>query len=197
MDDERKAVRSRTLRAQRWTLNSVCDNPDLLNTVPMQDTVARHRVVYLTYTILDQAGGLFEQYDLPVGYVHGVNGPLFEKIERALEGRKVGDRVEVTLSPRDGFGEHKPELTFTDDIDNVPPEHRRLGSQVMFENERGEQMELRVTRIADGKLTVDGNHPLAGQTVKFVVTIVGVRAATPEEIANGMPAGGEATPRIH
>ena len=163
----------------------------------MQDTVARHRVVYLTYTILNQNGELFEQYDLPVGYVHGVNGPLFEKIEHALEGRKVGDRVEVTLPPGDGFGEHKPELTFTDDIDNVPPEHRRLGSQVMFENERGEQMELRVTRIADGKLTVDGNHPLAGQTVKFVVTIVDVRAATPEEIANGMPAGGEATPRIH
>ncbi len=163
----------------------------------MQDTVARNRVVYLTYTIQDQQGELFEQYDLPIGYVHGVNGPLFEKIEHALEGRQVGDRVEVTLSPRDGFGEHKPELTFTDDVDNVPPEHRQLGSEVMFENDRGEQMQLRVTRIADGKLTVDGNHPLAGQPVKFVVTIVGVRPATLEEIANGMPADGGATPRLH
>ena len=115
-------------------------------------TVAHNRVVYLTYTILDQNGELFEQYDLPVGYVHGVNGPLFEKIELALDGRQIGDRVEVTLSPRDGFGEHKPELTFTDDIENVPPEHRQLGSEVMFENERGEQIELRVTRVADGKL---------------------------------------------
>jgi FKBP-type peptidyl-prolyl cis-trans isomerase SlyD len=160
-------------------------------------TVARNMVVYLTYTILDQNGGLFEQFDLPIGYVHGVNGPLFEKIEHALEGRQVGDCVEVMLTPRDGFGEHKPELAFTDDIDNVPPEHRRLGSEVMFENERGEQIGLRVTRIADGKLTVDGNHPLAGQTVKFVVTIVGMRPATLEEIANGMPADSDASPRMH
>lgn len=160
-------------------------------------TVARNMVVYLTYTILDQNGGLFEQYDLPIGYVHGVNGRLFAKIEQALEGRQVGDCVEVTLSPRDGFGEHKAELAFTDDIDNVPPEHRRLGAEVMFENERGEQIELRVTRIADGKLTVDANHPLAGQTVKFVVTIVGMRPATLEEIANGMPADSSDAPRMH
>lgn len=160
-------------------------------------TVSRNMVVYLTYTILDQNGGLFEQIDLPIGYVHGVNGPLFEKIEHALEGRQAGDCVEVTLSPSDGFGEHKPELAFTDDIDNVPPEHRRLGSEVMFENERGERIGLRVTRIADGKLTVDGNHPLAGQTVKFVVNIVGMRPATLEEIASGMLADSGASPRLH
>jgi FKBP-type peptidyl-prolyl cis-trans isomerase SlyD len=164
----------------------------------MEETVARNKVVYLTYTIWDQAGRLFEQYDLPIGYVHGVNGPLFEKIEQALEGKKTGDKVEVLLAPQDGFGEHKPELTFTDDIGNVPPEHRRLGSEVMFENDRGEQMEFRVTRIENGRLTVDGNHPLAGQTVKFVVTIVGVRPATLDEIANGMPAdGGGSGPRMH
>lgn len=52
----------------------------------MEETVTRNTVVYLTYTIWDQDGNLFEQYDLPVGYVHGVNGPLFEKIEQALEG---------------------------------------------------------------------------------------------------------------
>jgi len=163
----------------------------------MENTVSRNKVVYLTYTIWDQHGTLFEQYDLPVGYVHGVNGPLFEKIEHALEGKRIGDRVEVTLLPGDGFGEHKPELTFTDDIDNVPPEHRGLGAEVMFENERGEHMQLRVTRIENGKLTVDGNHPLAGQTVKFVVTIVGVRPATLDEIVEGMPADGGATPRMH
>ena len=154
----------------------------------MEDTVIRNTVVYLTYSIWDQGGRLFEQYDLPVGYVHGVNGPLFEKIEHALEGRTVGDKVEVTLTPHDSFGEHKPELTFTDDIDNVPPEHRRLGSEVMFENGRGEQMLFRVTRIKEGRLTVDANHPLAGQTVKFVVNIAGLRPATLDEIANGMPA---------
>ena len=91
------------------------------------------------------------------------------------------------MPPADGFGDHKPELTFTDDIDNVPPEHRRIGSEVTFENDKGENMHFRVTRIEDGNLTVDGNHPLAGQTVTFVVNIVDIRAATATEIANGMP----------
>ena len=164
---------------------AACDNRRI-----MSDTVTRNQVVYLTYTIWDQAGRLFEQYDLPIAYVHGANGPLFEKIEQALEGSRPGDKVEVLLLPQDGFGEPKPELTFTDDIENVPPEHRQLGSEVLFENERGEQMQFRVTRIEDGKLTVDANHPLAGQTVKFVVTIVAVRPATLDEIANGIPADG-------
>src|SRR3970040_436802 len=106
----------------------------------MEDTVIRNTVVYLTYSIWDQGGRLSEKYDLPVGYMHGVNGPLFEKIEQALEGRKAGDKVEVMLAPEDGFGQHKPELTFTDDIENVPPQHRELGSEVMFANESGEQM---------------------------------------------------------
>jgi FKBP-type peptidyl-prolyl cis-trans isomerase SlyD len=163
----------------------------------MNATASRHQVVYLTYSILDKQDRVFEQYDLPVGYVQGVNGPLFEKIEQALEGQRAGDRVEVTLSPADGFGEHKPELAYTDDIDNVPPEYRRLGAEVMFENERGEPIGLRVTRIGDGKLTVDGNHPLAGQTVKFVVTVVALRPATLDEIANKMPADGAAPPRVH
>lgn len=163
----------------------------------MEDIVAPNKVVYLTYTIWDEAGNLFERYDLPVGYVHGVKGPLFEKIEKALGGRQVGDEVEVLLPPEDGFGPHRSELTFTDDLENVPPEHRELGSEVTFENERGEQMQFRVTRIADGKLTIDANHPLAGQTVKFLVTIVGMRPATLDEIANGIPADSGGSPRLH
>ena len=163
----------------------------------MEQIVARNNVVYLTYTIWDQAGNLFEQYDLPVSYVHGVKGPLFEKIEQALEGRKAGDRIEVVLPPQEGFGEHRPELTYTDDIANVPPEHRRIGSEVMFENERGERMTFQVTRIADGRLTVDANHPLAGQTVRFRVTVVAVRPATLDEIANGVPDDGGGSPLMH
>ncbi|MDP3138876.1 MAG: hypothetical protein Q8N17_21390, partial [Burkholderiaceae bacterium] len=65
----------------------------------MEETVSRNKVVYITYTIWDQGGQLFEQYDLPIAYVHGVNGPLFEKIERSLEGKRAGDKVEVLLPP--------------------------------------------------------------------------------------------------
>lgn len=154
--------------------------------------IARNKVVYLTYIILDGSGELYEQYDMPIGYVHGANSDLFEKIEQALEGRSVGEVIEVTLNPDEGFGHPDASLTFTDDIENVPPEYRQLGATVEFENDAGEGIQFRVSKIADGKLTIDANHPLAGQTVTFRVTIVAVRDATLDEIANGKPA--EAAP---
>ncbi|TCV85385.1 FKBP-type peptidyl-prolyl cis-trans isomerase [Sulfurirhabdus autotrophica] len=158
--------------------------------------ISANKVVYLTYSILNGEGMVFEQYDLPIGYVHGANSGLFEKIEDALEGHVVGDRVEVLLPPADGFGAHKPELTYTDDIDNVPPEFRRIGAEVQMENENGEAMQFRVTHIENGKLTVDANHPLAGQTATFVVNVVDIRDATREEITNGRPVEAGA-PQIH
>lgn len=152
-----------------------------------EQKVRKNKAVYVTYSILDQSGAVYEQYEIPVGYVHGGNSPLFEKIEAALEGKKIGDRVEVSLNPQEGFGETDPQLTFTDDIENVPPEYRRLGAEVEFQNERGEAMQFRVSRIADGKLTVDANHPLAGQTVTFLVNVVNIRDASMDEIVSGLP----------
>lgn len=152
-------------------------------------TVAKHKAVYLTYSILINASGdVFEQSDVPVGYVHGADSDLFEKVEAALEGKTIGDRVEVSLSADEGFGPHRPELTFTDDLDNVPPQFRHIGAEVEFESESGQPMQFRVTRIEDGKLTIDANHPLAGKDITFIVNVAGVRDATPEEIQSGMPA---------
>ncbi len=152
-----------------------------------EERVARNKVVYVTYSIVDQSGSVFEQSDVPIGYVHGGNSPLFQKIEMALDGHKLGDRVEVSLDPVEGFGPHDPNLTFTDDIENVPPEFRRVGAEVELQNEQGESMTFRVSRIADGKLTVDANHALAGQTVTFVVNVVNIRDANMDEIVNGLP----------
>jgi FKBP-type peptidyl-prolyl cis-trans isomerase SlyD len=158
--------------------------------------VAKNKAVYLTYSIVTQEGEVFEQSDLPIGYVHGADSGLFEQVEEALEGAKVGDRVEVTLAPEDGFGLHNPKLTFTDDIDNVPPEYRRIGAEVEFQNEAGESMQFRVTRIENGRLTIDANHPLAGKTITFVVNVAAIRDASPEEIANGRPDDGM-PPTLH
>jgi len=154
----------------------------------LSERVGKNQVVYISYVIQGSDSEVLEQHDLPVGYVHGGNGALLEKIEAALEGKAVGDRVEVTLAPEDGFGPHRPELTFTDDLDNVPEEHRFLGSEVEFQNERGESMLFRVTRIENGKLTIDANHPLAGKTLRYVVRVEGIRPATLDEVANGVPA---------
>ena len=69
-----------------------------------------------------------------------------------------------------GIRTHDPALTFTDETDNVPPEYHYLGAEVEFENAQGEAMKFRVTKIENGKLTIDANYPFAGQTVKFAVT---------------------------
>jgi len=149
------------------------------------ERIGKHRAVTLTYRITDSGGQTVEQNDLPVGYVHGTGSGLFDKVEQALDGHVSGDSVEVTLSPDEGFGAHDPELTFTDDLDNVPPQFRQLGAEVEMVNDRNEPRSFHVTRIADGRLTVDGNHPLAGQTVVFHVQVLEVRDATPEEITAG------------
>ncbi|MEJ5210179.1 MAG: FKBP-type peptidyl-prolyl cis-trans isomerase [Burkholderiales bacterium] len=161
-----------------------------------EPVVSKNKAVYITYSILTDGGEVYEQSDLPVGYVHGADSGLFEPVEQALEGARVGDRREVTLSPEEAFGPHDARLTYTDDIENVPPEYRRLGAEVEFENEKGESLTFRVTRIEDGKLTIDANHPLAGKTVTFVVNVVAIRDATPEEIAQGRPFDGT-PPTLH
>ena len=153
-------------------------------------------VVYITYSILDQAGNVVEQHDLPVGYVQGGNSGLLPSIESALIGKKVGDQVEVTLAPQDAFGERDPDLSFTDDIDNVPPQFRHVGAEVQMANEDGETKTFYVTRIEDGQLTVDGNHPLAGQNATCVVNIMDIREATADELASGMAAD-TAPPQLH
>ena len=153
------------------------------------DSVARNKVVSLTYVLRNAHGDIFEYSDLPVDYLHGSGSDLFEKIERSLEGCQVGDQITIELSPEEGFGPHNPGLTFTDDVENVPPEYRRVGAQLEAQNAKGEVMNFVVTHIEGAKLTVDANHPLAGQTVSFAVKIHGVRDATTEELRAGKPAG--------
>jgi FKBP-type peptidyl-prolyl cis-trans isomerase SlyD len=155
----------------------------------MTAVVAKNKVVSLIYVVRNQKGEIFEYRDLPVSYVHGSGADLFPKIEQALEGRAIGDRVAVQLTPADAFGEHDPKLTFTDDIENAPPELRRVGAEFEAQNAKGESIMLTVTRIEGDKITVDANHPLAGQNISFEVTVQDIRDATPEEIRNGRPAG--------
>ena len=151
----------------------------------MTDTIKKDKYVSLTYTITDENDEILERIDMPVNYVHGRDSQVIEKVEKALEGCAQGDEISVELSPDEGFGEHQAELTFIDHIDNVPPEFRHVGAEVEFQNDKGESRMFRVTKIEDGKLTVDGNHPFAGKVITYNIKINTVRDATPDEIANG------------
>ena len=150
-----------------------------------QDLVRPNKVVSLTYVIRKQDGEIFEYTDLPIDYVHGAGSRLFRKIEQALEGRKVGEKISVTLAPEEGFGPHDPGLTFTDDLENVPEQFRHVGAQLQAQNAKGEELTFVVTHVGQGELTVDANHPLAGQTVDFEVTVAAIRDATPDEVRSG------------
>jgi FKBP-type peptidyl-prolyl cis-trans isomerase SlyD len=148
--------------------------------------VTNGTVVSFTYSIQDETGEVVEQSDLPIHYVHGGKHDLFEKIEQALEGCLVGDSVKVSLTPEEGFGPYDESLTYTDDIDNVPPEFRRIGAEVEMMNDAGEARKFTVTHIGDGKLTVDGNHPLAGKIITFNIKVIEIRAASEDEMVNGV-----------
>ena len=151
----------------------------------MTETITRDKFVSLTYTITDENDEILERIDMPINYIHGRESQVIEKIEQALEGCALGDEISVELNPEEGFGEHQPELTFTDDIDNVPPEFRYVGAEVEFQNDKGESRMFRVSKIEDGKLTVDGNHPFAGKVITYNIKVTHVRDATPDELVNG------------
>jgi FKBP-type peptidyl-prolyl cis-trans isomerase SlyD len=148
--------------------------------------ISKHKVVAITYSIIDESGAILEQSDIPVYYVHGGPNDMFPDIEAALDGCTLGDSVEVVLPPEKAFGYHDPAMTFTDDIANVPPEFRRVGAEVEMQNDRGETRSFFVSRIEGDKLTVDGNHPFAGKTLTYAVTVADIRDASEEEKLKGI-----------
>ncbi|MGD2073631.1 MAG: peptidylprolyl isomerase [Gammaproteobacteria bacterium] len=150
------------------------------------EVVDKDKVVGISYAIIDASGAILEQSDLPLYYVHGGPNQMFPEVEAALAGCAVGDSVEVVLAPEKAFGYHDPNLTYTDDIDNVPPQFRRVGAEVQMQNERGEVRSFFVSKIEDGKVTVDGNHPFAGKTLTYAVTVLDIRDASEQEKRQGV-----------
>jgi len=146
------------------------------------ETVGPGMFVSLTYRIRERGGDLVEQSDLPVGYIYGGESELIGGMDQALLGKTAGDVVEFTLEPDQAFGAHDPSLKFTDEIANVPPQFRLLGAEVPMQSETGELKTFYVTQIENGRLTVDGNHPLAGKALDFRVQIHEVRKASSDDI---------------
>lgn len=146
-----------------------------------EQVIKQGKYVTLSYTIMNDEGQVLEQHDVPIGFVYGSDTALIGGMDRAVFGRKAGDEVELKVPPEQGFGAHDPALTFTDDIANVPPEFRRIGAEVRMQNESGEVKTFYVTNIENGRLTVDGNHPMAGKTLTVKVKIHDVRDAQPGE----------------
>jgi len=147
--------------------------------------IARNTVVSLTYELFDADAQLIEKADSPLVYLHGGYSGIFPLVEKALEGKQVGERCEVRLQPTDAFGEYDAELVKIETRDKFPAE---LNVGMQFEgstDSQGETQVFTVTDIADGKVVVDANHPLAGQVLNFHCVVSEVRLATDEELTHG------------
>ena len=147
--------------------------------------VAKDTVVSLTYELLDTDGKTIEKADAPIDYLHGGYDGIFPAVDRALAGRASGEQCRVRLEPDDAFGEYDAGLVHLEPRSKFP-ESLSVGMQ--FEgrgSESGASLIYTVTEVADDKVVVDGNHPLAGRTLEFVCTVTSVRAATKEETDHG------------
>lgn len=140
----------------------------------------------MDYALRTDEGAVIDQSQpgQPLTYLHGHNN-IIPGLESALGGKSAGDQVEVRVSPEEGYGEPNPAL------EQVVPKDRfqgieniEVGMQFQASTDQG-PVSVRVVKVEDDQVTVDGNHPLAGQHLNFNVTIQDVRAATEEELAHG------------
>jgi FKBP-type peptidyl-prolyl cis-trans isomerase SlyD len=149
-------------------------------------SITQDQVVSIHYTLRDEGGKIIDSSPAgePLAYLHG-RGNLVPGLERELAGRSVGDKLNVTLSPADGYGEHDPKL-----VQQVPRRalkgvgNLRVGMRLSASG-GGSGHTVTVTRIAADLVTLDGNHPLAGKKLHFEVEVAGVRAATEAELSHG------------
>jgi FKBP-type peptidyl-prolyl cis-trans isomerase SlyD len=147
--------------------------------------VSKNTVVSLDVELADIWGNSIERPDAPLQYMHGGYGNVFPAVEAALEGRSVKDRVVVRLEPEDAFGDYDENLLRVEERSKFPDE---LEVGMRFEGDPGGDDEGRfftVTDIAEDKVVLDANHPLAGMALKITCTVVDVRPATAGEIENG------------
>ncbi len=152
----------------------------------MSDTIEDEKFVELNYRVIDtKTGNVLVTIEYPLGYVHGVNDVMAEEVTKQLYGKKVGDIIEVPIDMTALYGERDESLVFTDRIENVPEEYRAIGMTITMENDKGEMKNFIVTRFDDKTLTVDGNNPLCGREVTFVLEVLSIRDATEEEIELG------------
>jgi FKBP-type peptidyl-prolyl cis-trans isomerase SlyD len=153
----------------------------------MNPEIVRNSVVTLEYHVTDPEGEVVDEGREPIIYLHGGYDDIFPKIEEALQGKTVGESVQVKLQPDEAFGEYDSSLVQIEPRKDFPKE-LQVGMQFEGGPENGEDDDFviyRVTDIAGDKVVLDGNHPLAGMALIFTCTVSGVRPASAEEVEHG------------
>ena len=147
--------------------------------------IERGTVVTLAYELKDSGGEPLEEAGASLAYLHGGFGGIFPKVEAALQDKEAGHELALTLDPDDAFGEYDASLVHLEPRSKFP-DTVKVGMQ--FEGrgvETGATLVYTVTDVAEDKVVVDGNHPLAGKALDFACTVASVRVATKEETSHG------------
>ncbi|NNJ94565.1 MAG: peptidylprolyl isomerase [Halobacteria archaeon] len=152
-------------------------------------TIGPDKIVTMQYSLTNADGVVLrDAASKPVSYLHGA-GTIPPRLERELESHKVGDIVRARLLPDDAFGKRDVELVCAVPLNEIPGSEKiEVGGQIVGKDQDGNEVTFAVTAINDGVASLDGNHPLAGQTLVFEVEIQAIRDATDEEIRTGKAA---------
>ena len=153
--------------------------------------ISAGKVVGIEFTLTNPEGELLDRSEPgnPMLYLHG-EGQIVPGLERALEGRKKGERLQVVVKPDDGYGELSGEEPQAIPRDSFPAEAELEPDQpVMATTPDGDTIVLFIVDLDDDQVWVSLDHPLAGQTLHFDVHIVSMRDATPAEQEHGHPHG--------
>ena len=148
-------------------------------------TVENGKVVSFHYTLTNAQGDVLDQsQEHPMPYLHGA-GNIIPGLEKELAGKKVGDKLTVNVPAAEAYGEYHEQL-----VNDVPREAFQGVDQIepgmQFQANTSEGVQVITVKAVNGEtVTVDANHPLAGQDLNFDVEIVEVREATEEESAHG------------
>ncbi|HXJ32704.1 MAG TPA: peptidylprolyl isomerase [Candidatus Eisenbacteria bacterium] len=147
--------------------------------------VARHTVVSIDYTLTNDEGEVIDTSKgaEPLSYIHGT-GQIVPGLEAAMTGRGVGDSFRIRIEASEGYGERDPDLVQAAKPSQFGGETPEVGMQVRADGPDGAQI-FTIVGVEGDRVTLDGNHPLAGMPLTFDVAIVGVRAATAQEVQHG------------
>jgi FKBP-type peptidyl-prolyl cis-trans isomerase SlyD len=148
--------------------------------------VEKDKVVEIDYTLKDENGDVLDSSEgrQPLSYIQGI-GNLIPGVESALEGKSSGERVEITVPPETGYGVRDDSLLLTIEREKFGEvEDLQQGLRFRMDTPDG-PMIFTVVRFDETEVLVDGNHPLAGMTLNFDITVQSVREATTEELEHG------------
>ena len=147
--------------------------------------VGKNKVVTLKYALFDGTSQELLEYRTDLIYLHGAAAGSLPRLQAAVEGLRIGMKCEVGMAAEEAFGNFDSGLLITERRADLPPEAQTVGATLESAAEDGRTLAFRVTKVEGDSITLNANHPFAGRSLRFVVEVVGIRAATAAELMAG------------